>query len=111
MWGSPRISDQPPARRLCRLAAGSQAGVAVNETAQTLDATGPATSRPIERRWPWLGRASREAKPADPPDMPESLVRRILWSGRARTLASASWRVAHLIGVAASPLVVFSLTR
>ncbi len=55
--------------------------------------------------------ASREAKPADPPDMPESLVRRILWSRRARTLASASWRVAHLIGVAASPLIVFSLAR
>ncbi|HYT32627.1 MAG TPA: hypothetical protein VEO37_08550 [Thermoanaerobaculia bacterium] len=55
--------------------------------------------------------ASREAKPADPPGMPEPLVRRILWSRRARTLASASWRVAHLIGVAASPLIVFSLAR
>jgi anti-sigma factor RsiW len=43
--------------------------------------------------------------------MPESLVRRILWSRRARSLTSASWRVAHLIGVAASPLIVFSLAR
>jgi anti-sigma factor RsiW len=54
---------------------------------------------------------AREAKPADPPGMPEPLVRRILWSRRARSFASASWRVAHLIGVAASPLIVFSLAR
>lgn len=55
--------------------------------------------------------ASREAEREDAPGMPESLVRRILWSRRTRSLASASWRVAHLIGVAASPLIVFSLAR
>jgi anti-sigma factor RsiW len=55
--------------------------------------------------------ACREADPADPACMPESLVQQILWSRRARSFASASWRVAHLIGVAASPLIVFSLAR
>jgi anti-sigma factor RsiW len=45
------------------------------------------------------------------PAMPESLVRRILWSRRGRSFSRASLRVLHLIGVAASPLIVFSLAR
>jgi hypothetical protein len=55
--------------------------------------------------------ACREPEAADAAGMPESLVRQILWSRRARSFASTSWRVAHLIGVAASPLIVFSLAR
>jgi ribosomal protein S14 len=55
--------------------------------------------------------AFREPEAGNAAGMPESLIRRILWSRRARSLTSASWRVAHLIGVAASPLIVFSLAR
>ena len=55
--------------------------------------------------------AARESSPEDRSGMPEDLVRRILWSRRARLFASTSRQILHLIGVAASPLIVFSLAR
>jgi anti-sigma factor RsiW len=68
-------------------------------------------SRYLETYRTTVALARKAAREAEPADMPEPLVRRILWSRRARSFASASWRVAHLIGVAASPLIVFSLAR
>ena len=55
--------------------------------------------------------ACREQEPGGQGGMPESLVRRILWTRRARSFSSATRQVLHLIGVAASPLIVFSLAR